>query len=43
MKFDSTEEWKSKIKRVIISEEEIRKEIKKAGEYINSIYSLSAS
>ncbi|SEH47746.1 hypoxanthine phosphoribosyltransferase [Ruminococcus flavefaciens] len=38
MKFDSTEEWKSKIKRVIISEEEIRKEIKKAGEYINSLY-----
>ena len=38
MKFDSTEEWKSNIKRVLISEEEIRREIKKAGEYINSVY-----
>ena len=38
MKFSSTEEWKSKIKRIIISEEEIRAEIKKAGEYINSLY-----
>ncbi|MCR5600094.1 MAG: hypoxanthine phosphoribosyltransferase [Ruminococcus sp.] len=38
MNFDSTEEWKSKIKRVIISEEEIKAELKKAGEMINSIY-----
>lgn len=38
MKFDSTEEWKEKIKRVIISEEEIKAELKKAGELINSIY-----
>lgn len=38
MKFSSTEEWKSKIKRIIFSEEEIRAEIKKAGEYINSLY-----
>ncbi len=38
MKFDSTEKWKEKIKRVIISEEEIKAELKKAGELINSIY-----
>ena len=38
MKFGSTEEWKSKIKRVIITEEEIRTELKKAGEYIDSLY-----
>lgn len=38
MKFDSTEEWKSKIKRVIISQEEIREQLKKAGAMINSIY-----
>lgn len=38
MKFSSTEEWKSKIKRVVISEDEIRAEIKKAGEYIDSLY-----
>lgn len=38
MNFDSTEQWKSKIKRVIISEEQIREEIKKAGAMINSIY-----
>lgn len=38
MKFNSTEEWKSKIKRILISEEEIRAEIKKAGAYINSLY-----
>ena len=38
MKFDSTEEWKSKIKRVLISEEEIRKELKKAGTLIDSFY-----
>ncbi|WP_295089849.1 hypoxanthine phosphoribosyltransferase [Ruminococcus sp.] len=38
MKFNSTEEWRSKIKHVVISEEEIRTEIKKAGAYINSLY-----
>lgn len=38
MKFSSTEEWESKIKRVVISEEEIRTEIKKAGAYIDSLY-----
>jgi hypoxanthine phosphoribosyltransferase len=38
MKFDSTEEWKSKIKRVLISEDELRTEMKKAGAYINSVY-----
>lgn len=38
MRFDSTENWKSKIKRVIISEEQIRGEIKKAGALIDSIY-----
>lgn len=38
MRLDSTENWKSKIKRVIISEEQIREEIKKAGALIDSIY-----
>ena len=38
MKFDSTEEWTSKIRRIIISEEEIRAELRKAGQLINSIY-----
>ncbi|WP_019680826.1 phosphoribosyltransferase, partial [Ruminococcus flavefaciens] len=38
MKFDSTEQWKSKIKRVLISQEEISAEMKKAGQLINSIY-----
>ena len=38
MRFSSTEEWKSKIKRVVISEDEIRTEIKKAGAYIDSLY-----
>lgn len=38
MKFNSTEEWKSKIKRILISEDEIRAELKKAGAYINSLY-----
>ena len=38
MRFDSTENWKSKIKRVIISEEQIDEEIKKAGALIDSIY-----
>lgn len=38
MKFNNTDEWKSKIKRILISEEDIRAELKKAGEYINSLY-----
>lgn len=38
MKFDSTEEWKNKIKRIIISEDEIKAELKKAGGIINSVY-----
>jgi hypoxanthine phosphoribosyltransferase len=38
MKFDSTEQWKSKVKRVIISQEEIRARLKDAGAYIDSIY-----
>ena len=38
MNFASKEEWKSKIKRVIISEEEIKAELKKAGAMIDSIY-----
>lgn len=38
MKFDSTEQWKSKVKRVIISQEEIRARLKEAGAYIDSIY-----
>ena len=38
MKFDSTDEWKSKIRRIIIPEEEIRAELRKAGQLINSIY-----
>ena len=38
MNFDSTEQRKSKIKRVIISEEQIREEIRKAGALINSVY-----
>jgi hypoxanthine phosphoribosyltransferase len=38
MKFDSTEQWKSKVKRVIFSQEEIRARLKDAGAYIDSIY-----
>ncbi|WP_173386569.1 hypoxanthine phosphoribosyltransferase [Ruminococcus flavefaciens] len=38
MKFDSTEQWKSKVKRVIISQDEIRARLKDAGAYIDSIY-----
>lgn len=38
MNFVSTEEWKSRIKRIIISEEEIADEMKKAGAFINSVY-----
>lgn len=38
MKFENTEEFQSKIKRVIITEEEIKAAVKKAGEMINSLY-----
>lgn len=38
MQFENTEEFRSKIKRVIITEEEIRAAVKKAGEMINSLY-----
>lgn len=38
MNFASTEEWKSKIKRIVISKEEIADEMKKAGAFINSVY-----
>lgn len=38
MTINSMEEYKSRIKQVLISEEEIRREIKKAGELINSMY-----
>ncbi|MBR0512501.1 MAG: hypoxanthine phosphoribosyltransferase [Ruminococcus sp.] len=38
MDFNSTEQWKKGIKRIIITEEQIRAEIKKAGEFINSVY-----
>ena len=31
MKFDSTEQWKSKVKRDIISQDEIRARLKDAG------------
>lgn len=38
MDFNSTEQWKKGIKRIIITEEQIHAEIKKAGEFINSVY-----
>lgn len=38
MRFDSKEEYMSKIKRVVISEEEIKQKLKEAGKYIDSIY-----
>ena len=38
MRFESAEEFQSKIKRVIITEEEIKAAVKKAGEMINSLY-----
>ncbi|WP_303788140.1 hypoxanthine phosphoribosyltransferase [Ruminococcus flavefaciens] len=38
MDFNSTEQWKKGIRRIIITEEQIRAEIKKAGEFINSVY-----
>lgn len=38
MHFKDAEEYQSKIKRVIITEEEIKAAVKKAGEMINSLY-----
>lgn len=38
MRFENTEDFQKKIKRVIITEEEIKAAIKKAGEMINSLY-----
>lgn len=38
MEFKNISEFKSKINRIIISEEEIRSAVKKAGEMINSLY-----
>lgn len=38
MMIQNSEEYRRKIKRVLITEEEIRREVKKAGELINSLY-----
>jgi len=38
MRFDSKEEYMSKIRRVVISEEKIKQKLKEAGKYIDSIY-----
>ncbi|MBP7185580.1 MAG: hypoxanthine phosphoribosyltransferase [Ruminococcus sp.] len=38
MRFDSKEAYMSKIRRVVISEEEIKQKLKEAGKYIDSIY-----
>ncbi len=38
MSFITKEEYEKRIKRVIISEQEIKQEIKRAGDYINNIY-----
>lgn len=38
MTISSIEEYNSKVKRVLISEDEIHREVKKAGELINSLY-----
>lgn len=38
MQFENTEDFQKKIKRVIITEEEIKAAIKKAGEMINALY-----
>ena len=38
MKINSIKEYESKIKKVLITEEEIKKALKKAGEFINSLY-----
>lgn len=38
MEFTNTTEFQSKIKRIIITEEEIQQKIKEAGKYIDSLY-----
>ena len=38
MKINSIKEYESKIKKVLITEDEIKKALKKAGEFINSLY-----
>ncbi|MCH5325413.1 MAG: hypoxanthine phosphoribosyltransferase [Eubacterium sp.] len=38
MKINSIEEYNGRIKRVLVSESDIKREVKKAGELINSIY-----
>ena len=38
MDFLNAEDYRSHIKGVVVSEEDIKNELKKAGEYINSIY-----
>ncbi|HQM01346.1 MAG: hypoxanthine phosphoribosyltransferase [Ruminococcus flavefaciens] len=38
MIFDSKEEYMSRIRRVVISEEEIKQKLKEAGKFIDSIY-----
>ncbi len=38
MEFEKIEDFQSKIKRVLVSEEEIKAAVKKAGEMINSLY-----
>lgn len=38
MEFKSVNEFEGRIKRVLVSEEEIRSAVKKAGEMINSLY-----
>ena len=38
MEFESINDFQSKIKRVLVSEEEIKEALKKAGEMINSLY-----
>lgn len=38
MTINSTDDYSRKIKRVLISESEIRREVKKAGELINALY-----
>ena len=38
MKINSIKDYESKIKKVLITEDEIKKALKKAGEFINSLY-----
>jgi hypoxanthine phosphoribosyltransferase len=38
MEFTNTTEFQSKIKRIIITEEEIQQKVKEAGKYIDSLY-----